>query len=190
MRLHSALIPGVLLCSMAFALAACDSAAPFDAASSSAIDARPDHANVNSQLAAARAATARYQRVHLAEQDGWHGEGEPCIYHSELGGMGYHYVNEDLMGPPEMLDVTKPQALLYEPMANGRLQLVGIEYIVPGPEDIEAPSLFGHDFHYNPVLGIWALHVWVWKNNPSGMFKDFNPRVSCEHSSFPVDVAS
>jgi hypothetical protein len=43
----------------------------------------------------------------------------------------------------------------------------------------EPPELFGQHFHRNEAFGIWALHVWVWRNNPSGLFADWNPRVSC-----------
>jgi hypothetical protein len=31
----------------------------------------------------------------------------------------------------------------------------------------------------NHTFDVWALHVWVWKHNPSGMFADWNPQVSC-----------
>ena len=26
----------------------------------------------------------------------------------------------------------------------------------------------------------YELHVWAWRDNPSGVFVDWNPRVSCE----------
>ena len=25
----------------------------------------------------------------------------------------------------------------------------------------------------------YELHAWIWKHNPSGMFEDWNPTVSC-----------
>jgi hypothetical protein len=28
-------------------------------------------------------------------------------------------------------------------------------------------------------LGIWYLHVWIWEPNPSGLFADWNPSVTC-----------
>jgi hypothetical protein len=43
--------------------------------------------------------------------------------------------------------------------------------------------LFGQDFKHNDTFGIWALHAWVWKDNPSGIFADWNPRVTCEHAT-------
>ena len=30
-----------------------------------------------------------------------------------------------------------------------------------------------------PSLGIWYRHVWVWRENPSGLFADWNPLVKC-----------
>jgi hypothetical protein len=178
-------------------LTACDSVAPSGAEAGLTAEARSDHAQTNRLLAAARAATARYQDATAGEAAGWLGEHdghpEPCVYHGVLGGMGYHYVNGGLMGPPDALDVTKPQALLYEPQRNGRRLLVGVEYIVPGDivgPDGPAPGLFGQDFRWNPVQQIWALHVWIWRNNPSGMFFDWNPKVSCEFADFAIDVTS
>jgi hypothetical protein len=26
---------------------------------------------------------------------------------------------------------------------------------------------------------VYALHVWVWRHNPEGLFAETNPRVSC-----------
>jgi len=31
-----------------------------------------------------------------------------------------------------------------------------------------------------PGMAQYILHAWVWKNNPSGMFEDWNPAVSCD----------
>jgi hypothetical protein len=39
--------------------------------------------------------------------------------------------------------------------------------------------LFGQTFERNESLGVYALHAWVWKNNPSGIFVGYNPTVSC-----------
>ena len=43
----------------------------------------------------------------------------------------------------------------------------------------------GHLFHFAPgpnrygPTPFYELHVWAWKNNPSGTFADWNPNVSC-----------
>jgi len=30
------------------------------------------------------------------------------------------------------------------------------------------------------IPAFYELHVWTWKQNPNGMFVDWNPSVSCE----------
>jgi hypothetical protein len=45
------------------------------------------------------------------------------------------------------------------------------------------PRLFGQDFKVNAAFGIWALHAWVWKDNPSDIFADWNPVVTCAHDA-------
>jgi hypothetical protein len=59
-----------------------------------------------------------------------------------------------------------------------------VEYIVPAAAWDQAgnrtpPMLFGQTFHLNEQLGVYALHAWIWKHNPAGVFADWNPRVSC-----------
>ena len=47
------------------------------------------------------------------------------------------------------------------------------------------PALFGEQFMLNSegnrfgLPAFYALHAWIWKHNPSGMFNPWNPRVSC-----------
>jgi hypothetical protein len=43
--------------------------------------------------------------------------------------------------------------------------------------------LFRQAFHQNDEAELWALHVWLWKHNPSGLFADWNPNVSCEFAT-------
>ena len=31
----------------------------------------------------------------------------------------------------------------------------------------------------NPALGWYVAHAWVWMDNPSGVFADWNPDVDC-----------
>lgn len=186
----------LLLLAAGLTLAACDATAPDPVAdvhtASAAADARASQ--IGPDLAAVRRATARYHRVDRAVADRW---GDPviseCVAHPELGGMGHHYVNLGVLLDGGALDPSAPEALLYEPTSNGRFRLVGVEYIVPVAQDAEgnwvspgdAPELFGQKFHLSEGAGGWALHVWVWKNNPSGMFADFNPTVSCDYAQVP-----
>jgi hypothetical protein len=101
---------------------------------------------------------------------------------ASLGGMGYHYVNTTLLD--DKLDVTRPEAVMYEPGKHGQLELVGVEYVIPKAAWTSAhpPVLFGRQLKLNK-FDLWALHVWVWEHNPSGLYADWNPRVSCANAS-------
>lgn len=139
----------------------------------------PANAEVSSWLAALRGATAPFQRIEVASDAGWDTAITGCMESGE-GGMGYHYANGALFDG--VADELAPETLLYEPQKNGRLRLVGVEYIVPFtsvPADAPAPSLHGVAFHQNQAFGLWALHAWVWKHNPNGVFEDWNPTVTC-----------
>jgi hypothetical protein len=39
--------------------------------------------------------------------------------------------------------------------------------------------VLGHHLHLNPGLGVYVLHAWIFKNNPAGIFEDWNPNVTC-----------
>lgn len=161
-------------------LVGCESPPPTFTASAAQAGLDPD-------LKALRQATARYASFEQAQQDGYTFLFlDTCMEDqspAQRGGMGFHYVNTDLLGgaPPE---ITTPQALLYEPAANGSLKLVAVEYVVPVDQWTGAnpPQLFGQNFVAN-AFGLYALHVWLYKENPSGMFADWNPTVSCGSAS-------
>jgi hypothetical protein len=133
-----------------------------------------------SELAQVRAATAQFQRINVAEAAGYV-QASPCVEHPELGGMGYHFVNFDLVDLE--LDPAQPEILVYAPSPSGNMTLVAVEYAVPiGPWDAlynHPPSVLGQDLRANPHLGLYVLHVWIWQHNPAGMFADWNPNVSC-----------
>ncbi|MGO4255972.1 hypothetical protein [Marmoricola sp. RAF53] len=140
---------------------------------------------VGAQLAAARAATARYHDVDVAVADGYVPVSD-CVS-SPDGAMGIHYMNPARAGAP--LDVRKPAFLLYEPTRAG-LRLVGVEYFQADADqdvstDGDRPALLGEEFDgpmpgHGPGAPVhYDLHVWVWANNPSGMFAEYNPKVSC-----------
>ena len=138
-------------------------------ATAAAAQAQPTTQEISRDLAAARAASAEYHRVEVALVDGFVDTGH-CVA-SPDGAMGYHFVNPARMGDGH-LDVTEPEVLLYEKDAHGHLRLTGVEYI-----GTEGDALFGRTFTPTPAGP--ALHVWLWKHNPSGMFADWNPNVSC-----------
>jgi hypothetical protein len=131
--------------------------------------------------------TARFRDVKAAQAAGY-GLFHGCVSGPQEGAMGIHFVNGDLVGDGEV-DALHPEALLYE-TKHGKLQLVGVEYVVIA-EAWDAnhqtpPMLMGQLFNYvgGPnryrIPAFYELHVWAWKSNPSGVFADWNPRVSCE----------
>jgi hypothetical protein len=148
-----------------------------------AIDASASAAN--KALAALRRVTAKFHSFQVAAAAGWAAQITPCMTDpAGAGGMGFHY------GNPALIDgvarVEEPELLLYEPEQNGRLRLVAVEYIIPYTAHSRAaapPVLFGQPFKQNDVFQLWGLHAWVWRENPSGIFADWNPRVTCENTT-------
>ncbi len=143
-------------------------------------------------LAAAKAATAKFQNVAAAKRAGYavfpDAAGIRCIDNPGVGAMGVHYVNGELVGDPRVRART-PEALVYEPLAGGGRKLVAAEYIVPQDAwdagHAAPPSLFGRRFELigagnrYGLPAFYELHAWLWKHNPRGTFDDWNPRVSC-----------
>lgn len=159
-------------------------------ATSTARDWTAAEERVQRQLAELRRATAPFHRPEQGEAAGYTvlvthpTSGAACLEDATMGGMGRHLLNADLIDD-EVL-VPAPEALIYEPAPNGDLRLVGVEYVIPFDirgTDTQPPVLFGQEFKQNTTFDLWALHVWPWKHNPSGMFADWNPSVSCEHDA-------
>lgn len=145
-----------------------------------------------SALAAVRAATARFHRFDVArDADYTFLFMNMCMVDesaARLGGMGLHYVNTGLLDGK--VDIATPEAILYEPESNGERRLVAVEYVIPKDAwtSQDPPMLLGQKFTLNS-FGLWALHVWVWKHNPSGMYADWNPQVTCDHADAVSAVA-
>jgi len=137
-----------------------------------------------------RRATERFLNVDAAAPAGYE-QAPACVSGPEEGAMGIHFVNGGLVGDGQ-LDPRRPEALIYE-AKNGRMRFVGVEFIVLA-EDWHAnneatPVLMGQQLHYvgSPnrygLPAFYELHVWAWRENPKGMFVDWNPRVSCEETA-------
>jgi hypothetical protein len=88
----------------------------------------------------------------------------------------------------------RPQIVIYEPTTNGRVRLLGADYLVfadawkaKHPEG--PPQLMGQAFHLfeSPnrfaLPAFYTLHVWAWKDNPNGAFVNWHPNVSCQSFS-------
>ena len=130
-----------------------------------------------------------------------------CISDAMLGGMGYHYTRGDNLGD-DSVTLLDPEFLVYAPTnaprkdGEARRRLAAFDYFIlyskkwPGPDDksfVRPPSL--HDFSTMQGLpdksfapsrfGGWMFHIWLWENNPAGMFENWNASVPrCEGSTF------
>jgi hypothetical protein len=143
-------------------------------------------ASENKDIATLHAATARFHRYEAVAKDA----GYTFLFMNmcmvdqspaKEGGMGYHYVNPELLDGK--VEVDKPEALLYEPGPNGQLNLVAVEYVIPKAAWTAdtLPRLFGQQLKLN-AFDLYALHVWAWENNPSGLYASWNPRVTCDNA--------
>lgn len=168
-------------------------------------------------LDALRAATEKYKDVNVALAEGFipdpsghcvsaAAEGLPA----ELGGMGIHYLNPAALqitgaeprvdGMSTHTDFMKPAILLYEPQADGSLELVGIENLVfeaawKAAGHDGAPMINGRMWDHmadNPdtagdeahgFMPHYDQHVWLFRENPAGTLTPFNPNVTCDHHS-------
>ena len=122
--------------------------------------------------------TARYHDINTAINDDFvllH----PCEVRGDEGPVGTVYVNIARL-TDGVIDPESPDALIYEPARNGDLRLVGVEFAIPQTMTGGVPPTFlGATFQNEDEFGVFALHAWVWRNNPEGLFAETNPRVSC-----------
>src|SRR5690242_5942881 len=149
-----------------------------------------DRITDEAQLSDLRRVTARFHSIDAAKEAGYATQITPCWAHHSAGGMGYHFGNTNLFDAT--VDLLNPETVISEPQAGGHMRLVGMEYIVPldawsaakhdltDPNDV--PQLLGQKFTRHSFLPIFKLHIWLWQNNPSGTFADWNPKVSCQHA--------
>jgi hypothetical protein len=142
--------------------------------------ARAMQPSVDADIARLRAATAPYRSLDAAVAVGYERNVARCISHPQLGGMGYHHENAGLLDG--RLEVEHPEILVYRRAPNGAYELTGVEYEVPyamAPRDSAPPTIMGQPLKRFDAIKMWYLHVWPWLENPSGMFADWNPSVSC-----------
>jgi methanethiol S-methyltransferase len=139
-------------------------------------------------IKAVREATERYKDVTVAEAEGYKLQ-FGCVSGPDSGAMGLHYVNFPLVLDGQ-LDPARPEIVIYEPLPSGKLQLVGADFLVladawsaanPGPPQLmgqlfhlfEAPNRFG-------LPSFYTLHVWAWKESPTGAFVNWHKNISCD----------
>lgn len=128
---------------------------------------------------------------------------------ASLGAMGIHFFRPDLLGitaPPSPrvngtgthTDFRTPSILIYEPQADGSLRLVAVENLVfkaswRAAGHTAPPSFHGVPYDSmvdDPATSIdeahmfephFDRHVWIYRDNPNGVFAQFNPAVTCTH---------
>jgi hypothetical protein len=167
-------------------------------------------------LAEVRKATERFQEVRVALAEGYVRDpmnlcdkAEMMGRPASLGAMGIHFFRPDLLGingPPNPrvdgtgthIDFRKPGILIYEPQADGSLELVAVENLVfidawEAAGHTERPSFRGVPYDHmadDPATKVdeahlfephYDRHVWLYRDNPNGVFAPFNPAVTCEH---------
>ncbi|NNJ41275.1 MAG: hypothetical protein HKP60_10435 [Eudoraea sp.] len=122
-----------------------------------------------------KAATIKYQDVDLATAEGFFDAS------GFVPNMGHHYILPSRID--ETFELNKPEILLYVPNPDSGMELVAVEYAIP-IEDMENPGsppegFTGKDdvWEINPNLEQWQLHVWIFRENPEGIFKPHNPAV-------------
>ena len=135
-----------------------------------------------------RQSTERFRDVRVAEGEGYallFG----CVSGPDFGAMGMHFVNLPLVTDGE-IDATRPEIVIYEPLKDGRLRLIGADYLVFADawnaKHSGAPELMGQLFHLFEapnrfgLPSFYTLHVWAWKENPTGSFVNWHANVSCD----------
>lgn len=148
----------------------------------------PDGAQAATLVKVVREATQRFSDVKVAEAEGYALK-FGCVSGGEYGAMGLHYVNFPLV-IDGVLDPTRPEIVIYEPLPDGQLRLIGADYLVLASDwhanNSAPPELMGqllHLFESPNRFGLpnfYTLHVWAWKENPTGMFSNWHAKVSCE----------
>ena len=102
--------------------------------------------------------------------------------------MGVHYVNGGLVGDAVLTRPARRRSSTSR--ASSAAQARALEYIVfksvwEAAGHTSPPTLFGVPFDFTPspnrygIPAFYALHAWIWKPNPAGMFAAWNPRVNC-----------
>lgn len=165
-------------------------------------------------LDALRELVSKYQDIEVALADGYISPDNHCVSAAgeglppELGAMGIHYIHPALLeitatdprvdGNSTHTDWMRPSILIYEPQADGSLELVAVENLVfeaawnasGSTEELvlngrnwdhmaDDPATPGDEAHgFTPH---YDQHVWLFRDNPMGVLMPFNPNVTCEH---------
>ncbi len=171
---------------------------------------------VAAEIEKVRQATKQYEDINVALAAGYvPAPPGDCVTAAkeglppEWGGMGIHYINPKMLkikGPKPRVhgdsthtDFMNPAILLYEPMADGSMKLVGAENLVFlhawQRAGNQAPPVFAGR-HYDTMADSAAtekdeahhfdphydLHLYFAKSeDPRDQLNPFHPSVTCEH---------
>jgi hypothetical protein len=147
-------------------------------------------AQANALIQTVREATERFKDVTAAEAEGYQLQ-FGCVSGGDFGAMGLHYVNGALVNSG-VIDPAHPQIVIYEPTADGKLRLIGADFLAVASKwnarhKGQPPQLMGQLFHLFDapnrfgLPAFYTLHVWAWKANPNGAFVNWHPNVSCQN---------
>jgi hypothetical protein len=166
-------------------------------------------------LDAMRAIVEKYRDINVALAEGYITPDNLCVsaaaegLPAELGAMGIHYIHPAMLkitataprvdGESTYTDWSQPSILIYEPQADGSLELVAVENLVfeaawqaAGMGDTpklngrawdhmaDDPNTAGDEAH--GFMPHFDQHVWLFRENPMGALMPFNPNVTCEHA--------
>jgi hypothetical protein len=171
-----------------------------------------------------RSIAEKYRDVSVAKAEGYTTDNK-CVtaealgHPAAMGAMGLHYVRRDVLGlPPKPsppggepvhgtgthTDFRQPAMLVYEPQADGSLQLVAVENLVfaaawhKGTK--EPPTFHGRTYPLlrdDPATKLdeahgwephYEQHLWIFRDNPNGAYSPFNPKVTCAHHQAPSTI--
>jgi hypothetical protein len=182
-------------CVLGMALAVAAPCGPRTFAQAPLMASRHGHGEMESKnqpgelVKAVRESTARFRDVRVAESEGY-ALMFGCVSGSDFGAMGMHFVKDSLIHD-DIVDPAQPEIVIYEPTADGRLRLIGADFIIvksvwdakhpDGPPQLMGQLL--HLFDEPNRFGLpafYTLHVWAWKDNPNGTFVNWHPKVSCD----------
>lgn len=156
------------------------------------------------ELATVRESLSRFKDFAQSETEFYAALG--CIWYGDIDGgtpMKFEGGAGEMTGIsyPKLMDnkvdPLHPEALIYEAAPDGNFKIAAAVYMVPATAETKRPSLFGREFdgpihaekatplqHVN--FTVYELHVWLWKNNPDGVFTRMNPDLPCRFDSYEV----
>ena len=146
-------------------------------------------------VAAVRQATLKYRDLNAALADDYV-LFYRCTEQPGVGTMGQHFANLSLVGDPA-IDPLRPEVLVYQPTRSGEHRLVAVEYVTLAPLweaefGSAIPTVLGKDLLFREegnrygLPDFYELHAWIWRPNPSGIFNDWNPKVTCRGQGDPA----